>query len=45
MYIPSWFYENQLGFFMPKFLYIAISRKGVAINFFRKEAQGKQRQW
>jgi uncharacterized NAD-dependent epimerase/dehydratase family protein len=36
MYIPSWFYKNQLGFFMPKFLYIAISRKGVAIKFEKK---------
>ena len=27
-YIPSWFYKNQLGFFMPKFPYIAIPHKG-----------------
>ena len=32
-YIPSWFYKNQLGFFMPKFPYITIPRKGVAIKF------------
>lgn len=35
-YIPSWFYKNQLGFFMPKFPYIAISHKGVAIKFEKK---------
>ena len=32
-YIPSWFYKNHLGFFMPKFPYITILRKGVAIKF------------
>ena len=32
-YIHSWFYKNQLGFFMPKFPYIIIPRKGVAIKF------------
>ena len=36
-YIPSWFYKNQLGFFMPKFPYIAIPHKGVAIKLRRKE--------
>ena len=35
-YIPSWFYKNQLGFFMPKFLYIAIPHKGVVIKFEKK---------
>ena len=35
-YIPSWFYKTQLGFFMPKFLYIAIHHKGVAIKFEKK---------
>lgn len=29
-------YKNQLGFFMPKFPYIAIPHQGVAIKFEEK---------